>query len=207
MYSIGIAAMLLGVCTKTLRRWDKTKKINCTRTRGGHRRFSIVEIRRILNNSKTNEGKSKKEKIKTCALYCRVSSHKQQKRGDLARQIDLLKAYAKRNHLKVTRIYKDVGSGLNANRKRLWQMIKECRTDKFSTILISFKDRLTRFGYRYLEEYVSEFGVRIVPIKHLEESSPESELVEDLIAIIHSFSGKMYRMRRKEKKQENPSHN
>ncbi|MFX1239112.1 MAG: MerR family DNA-binding transcriptional regulator [Promethearchaeota archaeon] len=52
MYSIGIAAMLLGVCIKTLRRWDKNKKIIYIRTEGGQRRFSIKEIRMILNNSK-----------------------------------------------------------------------------------------------------------------------------------------------------------
>ena len=44
MYSIGIAAMLLGVCCKTLRRWDRNNKIKCFRTLGGHRRFPQREI-------------------------------------------------------------------------------------------------------------------------------------------------------------------
>jgi len=57
MYSIGIAATVFGVCVKTLRRWDKNKKIICFRTIGGHRRFSIKEINRILNQ-KTRQNKS-----------------------------------------------------------------------------------------------------------------------------------------------------
>ncbi|MHA1661227.1 MAG: helix-turn-helix domain-containing protein, partial [Promethearchaeota archaeon] len=62
MYSIGITAALLGVCAKTLRRWDKNKKITCFRTIGGHGRFSIKEINRILNN-KTKEKNNNHYKI------------------------------------------------------------------------------------------------------------------------------------------------
>ena len=55
MYSIGIAAQILGVCIKTVRRWEKKKKIKCFRTIGGHRRFSLQEIDNILM-SKSEEG-------------------------------------------------------------------------------------------------------------------------------------------------------
>ncbi len=48
MYSIGVAAMLLGVCIKTLRRWDSVEKIRCVRALGGHKRFPISELKRIL---------------------------------------------------------------------------------------------------------------------------------------------------------------
>jgi len=62
MYSIGIVAAVLGVCVKTLRRWDKNKMIMCFRTIGGHRRFSVKEINRILNH-KTRENKSSQKEI------------------------------------------------------------------------------------------------------------------------------------------------
>ncbi len=201
MYSIGIAATLLGVCVKTLRRWDKSKKIACFRTVGGHRRFSIKEINRILNRKEINDRSGQKGSEKTCAIYCRVSSHKQSKRGDLDRQIELLKNYANRCDFKLIRTYKDVGSGLNTDRKGLWQLIQDSKKSQFSAILISYKDRLTRFGYKYLEKYLSEFNVKIICVNKLEDKTPESELVEDLVAIIHSFSGKLYRMRRTEKKE------
>ena len=111
MYSISIAAEIIGVCTKTLRRWDKAKKIRCLRTLGGHRRFPIQEIRRILGGKKSNRNKYKRTTNLTdkCAIYGRVSSHKQKKRGDLARQIEALQFHAQKEKLELYKVYKDVG--------------------------------------------------------------------------------------------------
>lgn len=198
MYSIGVAAIILGVCIKTLRRWDKSKKILCFRTLGGHRRFSIKELKRVLNH-KVGKNEQKKSAPQNCAIYARVSSHKQNKRGDLERQIELLKGYASRENYNIIKIYKDIGSGLNTNRKGLWSLVQDSKKNYFSTILINFKDRLTRFGYKYLKSYFSEFNIKLICINSLNAKTPESELVEDLVAIVHSFSGKLYRMRRTEK--------
>jgi len=83
----------------------------------------------------------------------------------------------------------------------LWRLIQDSKKSQFSAILINYKDRLTRFGYKYLEKYLSEFNVKIICVNKLDDKTPESELVEDLVAIVHSFSGKLYRMRRTEKKE------
>ena len=198
MYSIGIAATLLGVCIKTLRRWNKKKMITCCRTLGGHRRFPYQEIERILNNYKRENSLPSMRRNNYCAIYGRVSSHKQRKRGDLERQIALLKSYAYNNHYEVVKVYKDVGSGLNTNRKGLWGLIRDAKKQRFSTVLLNYRDRLTRFGYLYLKEYLHEYNVELLCINTLDEKTPEGELVEDLVAIIHSFSGKLYRMRRTE---------
>lgn len=176
MYSIGITATLLGVCVKTLRRWDKSKKIACFRTIGGHRRFSIKEINRILNRKEKDDKSGQKMSEKACAIYCRVSSHKQSKRGDLDRQSELLKNYAKLNDFKLIRTYKDVGSGLNTNRKGLWRLIQDSKKNRFSGILISYKDRLTRFGYKYLEKYLSEFNVKIICLNKLDDNLRKASL-------------------------------
>lgn len=87
MYSIGIAAQILGVCIKTVRRWEKKKQITCFRTKGGHRRFSLKEIDRVLREPSEKESHRNKECSNICAIYGRVSSHKQKKRGDLKRQL------------------------------------------------------------------------------------------------------------------------
>jgi len=131
----------------------------------------------------------------TCAIYGRVSSHKQNKRGDLDRQIAVLKQYASDNFLNVYKVYKDVGSGLNTKRKGLWRMLRDAKNNKFSLLLVNYKDRLTRFGYKYVKKYLSEFGVNLLYLHALDEKAPESEMVEDLVAIIHSFSGKLYGLR------------
>jgi Predicted site-specific integrase-resolvase len=55
-------------------------------------------------------------------------------------------------------------------------------------VLIAYKDRLTRFGFEYIEEFFSETGVRI-EVVFGEEPKVTQELVEDLISIITSFTG------------------
>ena len=104
------------------------------------------------------------------------------------------------NHLTIVKTYKDIGSGLNTNRRGLWNLIRDAKKYQFSLVLLNFKDRLTRFGYIYLKTYLGEYNIHLLCLNKLDDKSPESELVEDLVAIIHSFSGKLYRMRRTEQK-------
>ena len=64
-----------------------------------------------------------------------------------------------------------------------------------SLVLVNYKDRFTRFDYRYIKTYLSEFGVKVQSLHKLDEKTLESEMVEDLVAIISSFSGKLYGLR------------
>lgn len=78
----------------------------------------------------------------------------------------------------------------------MWgRLLRDAKKDKFSLVLFTYKDRLTRFGYKYLKQFLSEFNVKVNYLNELDEKSPESEMVEDLVAIIHSFSGKLYGLR------------
>jgi predicted site-specific integrase-resolvase len=61
-------------------------------------------------------------------------------------------------------------------------------------VLITYKDRLTRFGFEYIEEFFSNMGVRI-EVVFGEEPKDAQELVEDLISIVTSFAGKIYGVR------------
>jgi len=116
LYRIGEAAKRLGVCTKTIRRWDAAGKIQCHRTLGGHRRISRREIERVLTHPVAPSTLSGQSQI---AIYCRVSSHDQKKNGDLARQIAAAEEFCHQNHLKPNYIFHDVSSGLNTRRSGL----------------------------------------------------------------------------------------
>ncbi|MGV9202706.1 MAG: IS607 family transposase [Promethearchaeia archaeon] len=203
MYSIGIAAQLLGVCRKTLRRLDQSNKIRCLRTAGGHHRFPINEIQRFVGRQPGKSSPVKKplvpsEKSACCAIYARVSFHKQKK--DLQRQIKTLEQYLHTTDFTKTKAYQDIGSRLNTNRKGLWKLLKDARRGNFFHVMINYRDRVTRFGFRYLERYLQEFGMQIHTLHYDEDGTPQSELLENMIVIIHSFSGKLYRMRRTSKK-------
>jgi DNA binding domain protein, excisionase family len=70
--------------------------------------------------------------------------------------------------------------------------------DEIDRIFILYKDRLTRFGFNYLEQICNKFGTKIIVIsEEIQEKSIQEELAEDIISIIHSFSSKLYGMRNK----------
>ena len=84
-------------------------------------------------------------------IYARVSTHKQKNRGDLERQIQNIARFAITQNPKNLEMIAEVGSGLNDNRKGLTKLITLVQEDKVSRIFINYKDRLTRFGFHYLQ--------------------------------------------------------
>jgi len=190
--SIGQVACFLGVCTKTLRRWDSEGKfISDFRTVGNHRRYSKARILNIIQ----------KRKNKTSALrnavYGRVSSSRQVKSGDLKRQLSSLKSYSqKRGHV-IHKSYSDVGSGLNDKRRGLLKLLSDASLGKFEVVVVNYNDRLARFGLQIIKEYLKSWNVHLEVIHpNIMDDSPQAELISDLTAILYSFMGKLYRMRR-----------
>jgi len=129
-------------------------------------------------------------------IYCRVSNTKQ--KDDLDKQENVLKEYAISNGYKVDYIFKDIASGMNESRKDLNELIKLVVENKVNKVFISYKDRLTRFGYNYFEYIFKMFGTEIEVVNLTKEEDFQTELTQDLISIIHHFSMKMYSNRRKE---------
>lgn len=134
-------------------------------------------------------------------VYCRVSTHTQANKGDLQRQVDSVLSYCALYNPKDILVLKEVGSGLNDNRKELKKLLRMIMNNEVDRVYISYKDRLTRFGFKYIEEICNHFKTEIVVVSsEVNDKSVQEELAEDLCAIIHSFSGKLYGMRSKVKK-------
>ena len=188
------AKELLGVSTKTIQNWDKAGIISVVRTPGGRRRIPLSEIERIRGDSSSFQ----KKKL---AIYARVSSNEQKQKGDLERQINFVKENLDEEFLLVDTL-SDVGSGLNDKRKGLHKLMKLAKEKEITDVAIRYKDRLTRFGYGYLEEYFNSHGVTIHVLDQEEEiKTAQEELADDLISIITSFSGKLYGLRSKKHKE------
>lgn len=184
--SIGKASQKLGVTIDTLRKWEAKGLLIPQRTPSGHRRYSITQIEKLMNESGTSFPNNK------VVIYARVSTQKQMKSGNLARQIERLTDYAMKKGYEIVGIHKDVASGLNENRKGLLQTLKDIHEQKAGIVLIEFKDRLARFGYQYLSQYIQDFGGQVEVMEQSEEKDEQQELVEDLIAITTSFSARIY---------------
>jgi len=131
------------------------------------------------------------------AVYCRVSSHEQKAKGDLDRQVVTATRHCTKAGLGKPAVFTDVGSGLNATRPGLARLCKQVESGQVRTVVVSFKDRLTRFGFEYLRRYFASHGASIIVARQAATRTVQDELVEDLIAIVTSFSGRVHGMRGK----------
>src|SRR5258708_29722223 len=186
---VGKAAEELGLHPITIRRWIKTGKIQAVRV-GIEARIPRSEIERLLGQAES----------RLLILYARVSG--QDQRSDLDRQIERLQTWARaqRKGAEVL-VLSEMGSGLNAARQRLQQLIKLVCDDGVAEVAISSPDRLTRFGTDYLQTLFTSFGVTFTILDPTEEKTPAQELTEDLLSIIASFAGKLYGMRSQKQKE------
>ena len=175
------ACRRLGIHPNTLRKWDKQGKIMVVRTVGGRRTIPESELERLM-------GFVKPDVSRKAVIYVRVS---QKQKGGLERQRQSLLDYAKSRGYEVVAVLEDVASGLNEKRKSLSKLFDLVERRE----IVAFKDRLTRFGFSYLERYFSSHGVRIEVVNGEEPKDAYQELVEDLIAIVTSFAGKLYGLR------------
>ncbi|USG99703.1 IS607 family transposase [Thermococcus argininiproducens] len=181
-YTLKEASKILGVTVKTLQNWDKQGKIKVVRTVGGRRRIPESEIKRIL-------GIQEERKI---IGYARVSSRTQ--KDDLNRQVQTIKEFAKEKGWDIE-ILKDIDSGLNEKRKNYQKLLKMVTNKEVSKVIITYPDRLTRFGFKTLKTLFQAFGTEIIVINGELQKEPREELIEDLITIISHFAGKLYGMR------------
>ena len=115
LVTIGEAAKLLGVCCDTLRDWEGIVPV---RTPGKHRRYKLTDIEKLTGDYKPVDNTSR------CAIYARVSSHDQKKKGDLERQKNRLVNEANRRGYVLVKVYEEVGSGMSDSRSKLRQLFK-----------------------------------------------------------------------------------
>jgi putative resolvase len=179
------ACQLLGISYSTLLRWIREGKIRVVTTEGGKYRIPYSEIKKYLERREEPRA----------VIYARVSSADQKE--DLERQINYLTNYATAKGYKVVEVLKDIASGLNTQRKGLLNLFKLVEERSIDVVLITYKNRLTRFGFEYIEEFFSTMGVKIEVIFGEEPKDATQELVEDLIFIITSFAGNGIRSHKK----------
>ena len=183
------AAHELGLHPLTVRKWIKAGKIAAIRV-GNEARIPRSEIERLVG--KTDE--------RLLILYGRVSGHGQKE--DLDIQIQRLQAWAESSRKgRETLALSDIGSGLKASRRQLQRLLKLVCENKVAEVAITYEDRLTRFGQEYLETLFACFGVTLTVLEPGEEKTPEQELTDDLLALIASFSGRLYGMRSHKQKE------
>lgn len=146
------------------------------------------ELGRILVGPKRKDDKK-------VAIYARVSSN--QNKANLETQAKRLVRYAEAKGYQILYVIKEVASGVNDTRKQLRKLLLK---EDWSILLVEHKDRLARLGCGYIEFFLDQQG-RCVEIVNMAEDE-KSDLVQDLVAVIYSFSAKLYGLRRSKRKTE-----
>ncbi|MGF1540994.1 MAG: IS607 family transposase [Pleurocapsa sp.] len=172
----------LGVSVETLRRWDRSDKLKAKRTPSNHRYYTEDDLAKAKGFKPTQE----KRLIK---VYCRVSSPKQ--KNELANQKKAMEQFCLARGLAVDEWIEETGGGLNFNRPKFLGLIEDGLYGSIELIVVAHKDRLCRFAFDLIAQLLKKRGCQIV-VANQESLSPQQELVEDLMAIIHCFSCRLY---------------
>ena len=179
-------AELLGVSVKTLQRWDRDRILKANRTPTDRRYYTYDQYLQFKGIQTEND-------IRDTVIYARVSTRNQ--KDDLQNQVEFLKQFCNAKGIIVNQCVEDFGSGLNYNRKKWNRLLDEVMANKIKTIVISNKDRFIRFGYDWFEKFCEKFNTKIIIVNN-ETLSPNEELVQDIISILHVFSCRLYGLRK-----------
>ncbi|MDP2098741.1 MAG: IS607 family transposase [Methylobacter sp.] len=180
-------AKLIAKTTKTLQRWDREGILTAHRTPTNRRFYTHDQLSEIMGV---------KADKRIAVSYCRVSSPGQ--KDDLLSQQKAVADFCVGAGIAIDETVVEVGGGLNLKRKQFVRIMSLVEARAIHTLVIAHKDRLARFGMDWFEHYLEQHDCKLVIINN-EALSPESEMVQDLMAIIDCFSCRLYGLRRYKK--------
>lgn len=189
MIRLNDMAKRLGVSVKTLQRWDREGILVAKRNPNNRRYYTEDQYLEYIGSSNKNDRK--------IIAYTRVSSNNQ--KDDLQNQITFIRNYVNAKGEILDDVIQDIGSGLNYNRKH-WNdlLLNQIPKGEIEKIYITYKDRFVRFGFDWFERFCNKYNCEIVVINN-PDTSPQQELIEDLISIIHVFSDRIPILRKYKK--------
>ncbi|WP_069473024.1 IS607 family transposase [Candidatus Marithrix sp. Canyon 246] len=188
-YRLNEFAKLINRSVKTLQKLDRLGKFKAHRTATNRRYYTHNQYLEYMGIAKNN---TKKKFI----VYYRVSSASQ--KNDMQSQRQAIEIFCTARGLAIDEWFYDIGSGLNYKRKKFLKLMDLVEAGEVSTLIIAHKDRLVRFGFEWFQYFCEKHGTEIV-IMNQETLSPEQEMTQDLISIIHTFSCRLYGLRKYKK--------
>ena len=185
IYRVAEFAAKVGMSPETIRRMDNDGRFPARRSTTGQRYYDDADVRRFLNLPIANHAAT--------VVYCRVSSSSQ--RRDLQSQILCMENFCSSSGIVVDEWISEVGGGMNMKRPKFLDLVFRISQGQVCHLLVSHKDRLSRFGFDLIEGLAERMGCKITVVNQ-PSSSPDSELVEDLLAVVHTFSCRLYGLRK-----------
>ena len=189
--TLGEASAYVGMHPKHLQRLDRTGVLPASgRTETGRRWYSKGDL-------DAHFGIRPAPPVRSVVAYCRVSSAAQ--RPDLLNQKRLLGEFCAARGLADVQWIEEIGGGLNLERPKFLALMDRVERREISHLVLAHKDRLARFGFPWFLRFMSEHGCEALVLNN-EVLSPEREMTEDLMTIVHCFSLRLYGLRNDRKK-------
>ena len=165
----------------------------------GYIKVTVLPNGRYDYDSKSVHAFLNKDVRRKTVIYTRVSTSKQKK--DLQNQVDLLKNYAIMNGFQIGAVYQDVASGISfEKRKEFFEMLDNIISGQIVTVLITYKDRLSRVGFELFSHLFAKFGCEIVVTSEVGSAKLDSaEIFEEIVSLLHCYSMKLYSARKRKK--------
>jgi putative resolvase len=183
-YSPKQFGQLIGRSVNTLQKWDRKGVLKAHRGLTNRRYYTHDQYLAYRGLIAESGGK--------VIVYARVSSAGQ--KPDLANQVAALRDYCERRGEQPDEWIEEVGSGLNYQRKQCNRLMEQIELGHVRRLIIAHKDRLVRFGLEWFAAFCARHGTELL-IVNGDTLAPEQELVQDLLAIVHMFSARLYGLR------------
>lgn len=185
MLTVREAATALHRSVKTLQRWDREGILPSSRTPTGRRVYSVEQVNAFAGVRAPSVPRVK-------IAYCRVSSQAQ--RPDLANQKSVIAQFCVARGLAGVEYIDEIGGGLNFKRVKFLDVIDRIVSNEVEILVLAHKDRMVRFGFDLVRHLCEKHRCELLIIND-ERLSPEREMVEDLMTIVHCFSSRLYGLR------------
>jgi putative resolvase len=148
----------------------------------------------IVYESK-QEPNAEEERTPRVAIYARVSSRDPQ--ATVNEQAERLLSYCAAKGYQVSKVVKEIASGAHESRPKLLALLED---QAITLIVVEHQDRLTRFGFRYLDTLLKGQGRSLEVVN--EVGNETDDLLADLTCIVYRLCARLYGQRRARRKTE-----
>lgn len=179
--SIREASKLTGICPQTLRKLSDQNKLKAYKTLSGQRKFEKQYLEEFCTGAAHSDDKRERKNF----IYARVVSEDDV--DELQRQIQVMKDADEM--FETYTVISDIGQGTNLKRKGLSVLLDACLEKQIGEVVITHKDKLSRFAFDLIQQIVIKAGGWITIVKD-EKNKTDSELSEDLFIIAKTYCKK-----------------
>jgi predicted site-specific integrase-resolvase len=183
-YRINEFAKRIGCSVQTVRRWERQGKFNSKRLPSGQRYFDESDVRALMGgvpDKKENDSVLQGEQYRA--------------KDVLALQFAAMESYCLAGSIPVDAWIQEVGVRMNIKRKQFLSIVDQIQRGEVQKLIVAHTDRLMRFGFDLFHHIASENGCEIIVVNQ-DSLSPQQEMVEDLMEIVHTSSCRLHVMRK-----------